>query len=132
MPLKILIADDDVDDLDLLEESILEVEEDASVIKAKGGAIAIRLLDSSSATDLPQLIILDYNMPDVSGLEVLIYLKTQKRYDQIPRVIFSTSGAERHVAESLGHGATRYLVKPMTKKELDKLTAQMLSLAITK
>jgi len=131
MPLQILIADDDLDDLELLEEALLESRPNSTIDKATGGIAAIRLLDSYSDASLPHLIIVDYNMPDISGLEVLAHIRDKKRYDHVPRVVFSTSDAERYIAESLKNGATKYIVKPTTRRELSELTSQMLSLVTT-
>jgi CheY-like chemotaxis protein len=128
MSLRILIVDDDLDDLELLDEAILEAQPNSNIDKATGGRAAISFLDSYPDSALPHLVILDYNMPDISGSDVLAYIKEQKRYDKIPRVVFSTSDAERHISESLKSGATKYLVKPKTKRELDELALQMLSL----
>ena len=128
MSLKILIADDDLDDLELLEEALIEAKPNSTIDKATGGKAAINFLNTYTDSNLPDLIILDYNMPDATGSEILAHIRKQKRYDKVPRVIFSTSGAERHVTECIKGGATKYLVKPQTKSELDKLTAEMLSL----
>jgi CheY-like chemotaxis protein len=129
MALHILIADDDVEDLEILEESLQELQPGLHIDKALSGDAAIKRLSSYSDTNLPNLIVLDYNMPNVGGIDVLVYLKERKRYDSVPRVIFSTSAAERYISESLKNGATKYFVKPQTKRELNELTLQMLSLA---
>lgn len=126
--LQILIADDDLDDLELLEEALMEHKPNAIIKKATGGRAAIDLLNAYPDSGLPSLIVLDYNMPDIPGSEVLAYLGKQQRYHEVPRVVFSTSNAQRHVSECLNNGATKYFVKPNTKQELEDVTQQMLSL----
>lgn len=125
---QILIADDDLDDLEMLEEALIEAAPDAVISKAVGGVRAVELLNGYTGATLPDLIVLDYNMPDMSGAEVLSYINEQKRYSAIPRVVFSTSDARRHVSDCLTKGAKKYFVKPNTKRELDEIALQMLSL----
>lgn len=125
---QILIADDDLDDLEMLEEALIDARPGTIIQKAIGGAEAVGLLKNYDDANLPDLIVLDYNMPDISGAEILSYISEQKRYSEIPRVIYSTSNAQRHVADCIQKGATKYFVKPQTKKELDDIANQMLSL----
>ena len=129
MSLQILIADDDPDDLEMLEEALNEAHPGLLVDKADGGKAAVKMLGAYDDNSLPDLIILDFNMPDLPGSEVLAYIQGQRRYDNIPRVVFSTSDSQRHVSEAMGKGATGYFVKASSKKELDQVTAKMLALA---
>lgn len=129
MPLQILIADDDLDDLELLEEALLEYQPHTNIDKANGGMAAISYIDSYPESKLPNLIVLDYNMPDVNGLDVLTHIKALKQYDKVPKVIYSTSNANRYMTESLQNGATKYFVKPQNKTQLDEVAKQMLLLA---
>lgn len=127
MSLQILIVDDDPDDLELLEEAIHELEPALLIDKATGGRAAIEYLDNHKNGRLPNLIILDYNMPEVSGSAVLAHISAQERYRQVPRIVFSTSDAPLHKKDCMTKGATEYFVKPTTKKQLDLVTKQMLS-----
>ena len=127
MSLQILIVDDDPDDLELLEEAILELEPASRIDKATGGKAAIEYLDNYNDSRLPNLIILDYNMPEVNGSAVLEHISAQDRYRQVPRIVFSTSDAPLHKKDCLTRGATEYFVKPTTKKQLDLIAKKMLS-----
>jgi len=129
MSIRILIADDDPEDLEMLEEAFLEVKPDSNIDTVIGGAAAIKWLDTNAQESLPNLIVLDFNMPDVNGIDVLSHIQAKVVYNSVPRVMFSTSNAEKYISDSLEHGATRYFVKPQTKRELDAIAVEMLSLA---
>ena len=121
------MADDDIEDIELIEEAILNIEPDATLHKFFNGQSAIEFLHSSPDDDLPCLIILDYNMPELKGSEVLSFMKSKKRYDTIPKVVLSTSNASMHQYECMNNGASEYIVKPDNMKELNGLAKKLLT-----
>lgn len=127
-PVHILIADDDEEDLELIEEAILELEPGAELHKVPDGKAAVEYLENLHDRQLPSLIILDYNMPGLNGSEVLLQLYGQSRYNTVPKIILSTSSASLYIHECKQNGATEYFVKPSTKQELDRLAANILKL----
>lgn len=68
----------------------------------------------STAHPRPHVILLDINMPGLSGLDVLKALKGNELYRSIPVVILTTSDEERDVAESYALGASSYITKPVS------------------
>ena len=58
------------------------------------------------------LVVLDLNMPDVHGLEVLRFVRTHERFRALPVVVLTTRGDEESREAALREGATRYLTKP--------------------
>jgi two-component system chemotaxis response regulator CheY len=58
------------------------------------------------------LVVLDLNMPDVHGLEVLRFVRSHDRFRELPVVVLTTRGDEESRRTALGEGATRYLTKP--------------------
>ena len=58
------------------------------------------------------LVVLDLNMPDVHGLEVLRFVRTHERFRAVPVVVLTTRGDEESREAALREGATRYLTKP--------------------
>ena len=127
-PKVILLADDDLDDQELLEEAILELEPSAEVHTVMSGRQVVEYLQQCNGTDLPCLIILDYNMPEASGAEVLQLLCNDSRYTNIPKVIWSTSNAPSHIQDCLDKGAAWYFVKPAKLSQLTSLAEKMLAL----
>jgi CheY-like chemotaxis protein len=123
----ILMADDDIEDIELIEEAILNIEPDATLHKFFNGHSALEFLHAAPDDALPCLIILDYNMPELKGSEVLSFMKSKKRYDTIPKVVLSTSNASRHQYECMNNGASEYIVKPDNMKELNGLAQKLLT-----
>ncbi|AEV99463.1 response regulator receiver [Niastella koreensis GR20-10] len=121
------MADDDVEDIELIEEAILNIEPDATLHKFFNGNSVLEYLRSAPDDSLPCLIVLDYNMPELKGSEVLSFMKSKKRYDTIPKVVLSTSNAYRHQHECLNNGASEYIVKPDNMKELQSLAKKLLT-----
>ena len=60
------------------------------------------------------LVVLDLNMPDVHGLEVLRFVRAHERFRDLPVVVLTTRGDEESRAAALAEGATLYLTKPFT------------------
>jgi len=124
--LTILAADDDVEDLELIEDAIHHSEPRAKLDKVTNGNEVIKYLESRTDNELPCLIILDYNMPELNGSQLLSIISKQERYHNIPKVMLSTSSAPFHVEECMKNGATEYFVKPDNMKELYSIVRKML------
>lgn len=108
---KILYADDDSDDRFLLNESIVSSGLHADLVYVTNGQEAISYIEHSQDA-LPDLVILDLNMPKMNGRETLSYLKTHPRFRTIPVIILSTSENQRDMDACAAQGAVSYFVKP--------------------
>lgn len=64
------------------------------------------------------LIILDLNMPDMHGLEVLDFLRRHQAYREVPVIVLTTRGDEASRADALAAGANLYLTKPFAPQTL--------------
>jgi CheY-like chemotaxis protein len=126
---RILMADDDPDDLEIIELAIRGVEPGIIIQKVSNGKSAIEYLENENPGELPTLILLDYNMPILNGAQVLEHISRNDRYNEIPRLILSTSNAPIHVKECLDSGAAEYLIKPSTKQELTRLAEKIVRYA---
>lgn len=124
----IIVADDDPEDLELLQEALLQSEPNLKIQLADSGRKVLEFLGKSNDDDLPSLIVLDYNMPDMKGAEVLAKLHEETRYQDIPKIVWSTSNNNLYIRECMENGATTYFVKPSTTKELQQLAKSMLEL----
>lgn len=124
----ILIADDDQEDLELLSEVLLQVEGDVKLHMVNNGSLVLDFLEKANDSELPSLIVLDYNMPNMNGAEVLEQLCKDPRYEKIPKIIWSTSNNSSYIKECLEKGATTYFVKPATHKNLQEQAEQMLKM----
>ena len=127
IPLTILIADDDSEDLELIEDAIKSQDPGAALHKLTSGRAVLDYLTSQPDHELPCLIILDYNMPELTGSEVLALIGRENRYSSIPKIILSTSSTPLHIHECMNNGATEYFVKPNNLKDMHVLANKMLA-----
>ena len=81
---------------------------DVTFTQASSGLEAIERLALAPV----DLVVLDLNMPDVHGLEVLRFVRAHERFERLPVVVLTTRGDDDSRAAALKEGATRYLTKP--------------------
>ena len=124
----ILLADDDPDDQELIVHAFTEASPSFSLHIVNDGKEVIDFLSTTSDNNLPCLIVLDYNMPEFNGAEVLQKLIDNKRYENIPKIILSTSSNPRYIQDCLHKGANAYRVKPDTFSQLVNLAQEMMDL----
>ena len=107
-----LIADDDEDDIYLLNSAFNESELKVKIDFVQNGQEVFKYLDKINGNNpLPDLIVLDLNMPLLGGRDTLLRLKEDLRYKNIPVVILTTSNSEKEKAHCLEIGAALYLFK---------------------
>lgn len=88
----ILLVDDDPDDVFLLSDAFKTVDPSCEIVEAYDGDAALLLLDGMYERKvIPDLIVLDINMPVLDGREVLRILKRSEHYKDIPVVVYTTS-----------------------------------------
>lgn len=113
MPFNVLVVDDSATTRAMI-ISAIEVLEDTRVVEANNGFDALRLLPLMPF----DLIITDINMPDISGLELINFLKKNPEHKNIPLIILSTEKSEKDKERGLVLGASEYLVKPFDPEKL--------------
>jgi CheY-like chemotaxis protein len=69
---------------------------------------------------LPDAMILDINMPEVSGMDLLEFLRQHPEWGQLPVVMLSTEAADVQVDQALAMGADAYVTKPVSLDELEE------------
>ena len=79
----------------------------------------------------PDMILLDMHLPDISGMELLRYLKADLATSTIPVVIVSADALDSQISTALGFGAVRYLTKPVNVNELLSVVDELLAAADT-
>jgi class 3 adenylate cyclase len=112
MPNKILIVDDEPFNLDLLEQELAD--HDYTIERAGDGAEALEKL----SVFLPDVILLDYMMPKMNGLEVLKCLKEDERHKGIPVILLTAKATQEDKIRGLDAGADDYVIKPFDAFEL--------------
>ena len=73
------------------------------------------------------LMILDLNMPEIHGLDVLKFVRARPMYEQMPVVVLTTKGEESVQSEAMAAGASLYLTKPFSSAELESKVRGLLS-----
>jgi CheY-like chemotaxis protein len=126
----ILLADDDPDDQQLIIEAFSKINARIYLHPVPDGKSALHYLNRQDQEDLPCLIVLDYNMPEKNGAEVLKHLCLEDRYRDIPKAVLSTSNAPHYVEECLRFGANKFLVKPTSFEKLLSTVQELLDLCI--
>ncbi len=121
MPKKILIAEDSSTMRALIVSSITAMG-DFQIFEAANGFEALRLLPREKV----DLVITDINMPDINGLELVSFVRSNPNYQSTPLFIISTEGSQRDREKGLKLGADAYLVKPFAPDELQNLIRQYL------
>ena len=115
---RILLVDDDADDLTIIEEIISTLSPDVQVFSAPNGEIALDMLNKHpDLQDNVSLVVLDLNMPKMNGTQTLMDLKKDQRFQKIPVVIYSTSVNNLEKEKCLLLGAHSYITKPVSYKE---------------
>jgi CheY-like chemotaxis protein len=68
----------------------------------------------------PDMFVLDINMPEFSGLDLLEYLRRNPAWENLPVVMLSSEAADVTIDEAMALGADSYVMKPATLEELEK------------
>jgi CheY-like chemotaxis protein len=68
----------------------------------------------------PDLMIVDINMPEISGLDLIEFLRRRPEWKDMPIVMLSSEAADTMVDKALAHGADAYVTKPVTLEELEE------------
>jgi CheY-like chemotaxis protein len=110
MNTKILLAEDDVEDIEFFTGIMSEISPDIKIIVAKNGNELISLLESEK--QLPDFIFLDLNMPIKTGFECLKEIRSSEKWNDIKIVVLSTSSHQEKIKETYKMGADLYLQKP--------------------
>ncbi len=109
----ILVIDDNVVSAQLLER-LFSFREDIHLMTAHEGGLGIAM----AATHLPDLILLDYHLPDMTGLDALTELKKNPELSAIPVIMISADAYSSQKESLLNAGAFRYMTKPFELESL--------------
>ena len=120
----IILADDDDDDLLLFKEAITKVRSSIEVSLADDGQ---KLLHYINNLQVPDIIFLDLNMPRKNGLECLQEIRKDRKFDDVPVIIYSTSKSNRDIEACYYSGASYYLVKPYSFEEMLEMLTYLFS-----
>lgn len=115
----ILLVEDTASDEKLTIRALSEAKIANEVVVARDGAAALDYLFARGAhrdrdvAALPQVVLLDLNLPKVSGLDVLRAIRADARMRMLPVVILTSSRQDRDVLDGYELGANSYITKPV-------------------
>lgn len=109
----VLVVDDSATMRRMVMASLRPLRE-AQFREAASGLEAIEKLVAAAA----DLIVLDLNMPDMHGLEVVAFVRKHATFKNIPIIVLTTRGDDESRTAALAAGATQYMTKPFTPDEL--------------
>lgn len=115
--LRILLVEDNPEDVFLTRKVLRKSGLDGDMQITGDGAEALRILEDMfrAGEQLPDLILLDINLPDMGGMAVLKSIKADARFSRIPVVMLTCSNADSDIQKSYDLGASTYLVKPVSR-----------------
>ena len=119
----VLVVEDSATMRSLIASTLEEIGVPLKITDVPSGFEALRLLPRERF----DLIVTDINMPDINGLELVSFVKSNPAYRSIPLVIVSTESSERDRDKGLGLGADAYLVKPFTPEALRQVGEDLLT-----
>ncbi|WP_241274696.1 response regulator [Belliella calami] len=118
--MNILVAEDDIDDRLLITKAFKESFDKANLICVENGEILLSYLrregkyQDQNKYPVPNLILLDLNMPKKDGREALVEIKSDENFKTIPVIIFTTSQLEDDIKATYTSGTNSYITKPGT------------------
>ena len=123
----VLIGEDDIDDQEFLKEVFSSIDDSFLIVFASNGQEVLDYFDEKNNNCMPCLVVLDYNMPGMNGLDILRELKKDNRLDGIPKIIWSTSKSPTYKDLALELGSNDYLIKPSNVTDHTDISRYMLS-----
>lgn len=118
--LKVLIADDHFLIRQFVRNALLDSKV-TDVQTAADGNEAIDLVQKAQESGQPfDIIFLDWNMPTMSGLEVLSYFRAKREYASSAFVMLTAESEQQNIMKAIKAGATSYIIKPVSPTDLAK------------
>ncbi len=125
--INICLADDDQDDRLFFTEAFDELKINTMVTTFNDGVELMNYLNGADPV-LPNVLFLDLNMPKKNGVECLLEIKKNEKFNDIAIAIYSTSSSEEHIEETFINGANIYIKKPSDFETLKKILAEVVTL----
>jgi len=119
----IVVVDDDADDQFLIRNVFEQTNPAIEVVTLSDGDEVLPYLNKQRV--LPELVLLDLNMPRLNGIHTLIKLRQDNRFTTLPIVIYTTSSNPLERAKALASGASDFITKPSDYTDLVKLAKKL-------
>ena len=113
MPAHLFIAEDETSIVSLLKYNLEK--EGHKISSSENGEEALKLIKEK----IPDLVLMDWMLPDLSGVEICKQLKKNKKFSDIPIIMLTAKGEEEDKLKAFDTGADDYVTKPFSQKELN-------------
>ncbi|MDR0496159.1 MAG: response regulator [Treponema sp.] len=108
----VLVVDDSRIMRNIVKNTFTELKIPCQFLEAENGQRAYQILETNKI----DLILLDWNMPEMDGMQFLKKVRTMPDYKELPIIMVTSESAKYNVVEALQNGATDYIVKPIHEK----------------
>ncbi|MDD9302401.1 MAG: response regulator [Desulfobacter sp.] len=123
MTFSILIVDDSLPMRGVLKKTLRAAGYGASTfLEAENGKAALNILKQADV----DIVITDFNMPVMNGLDMLCVMKASQGMEKIPVIVISTEGSVEKVTQIINQGAAGYIKKPFSPEQLRDLLIELL------
>lgn len=121
--MKVLIVDDSMIMRRILKNILKDRNiPDENLLDAPNGKVALNILEHNEI----DLLLLDWNMPQMDGLELVKIIRSMDKYKNLPVIMVTSEAAKYNVLEAIKAGVTDYIVKPVSSvKILSKIDSLM-------
>jgi CheY-like chemotaxis protein len=109
---KVILVEDNMADVELVKISVSELENPVDLIHVGDGQELLNFLQTTNLTDIA-VILLDLNMPRVSGIDVLTHMNRDSNLKRVPVVMFTTSNSKTDILRCYELGAKAFVCKPL-------------------
>ena len=109
--LNVLLIEDDMIEIMKFNRTVSSLKLNHKIVEANNGEEALAILEKKD--ELPDIILLDLNMPKISGIEFLSILKKDAVLKYIPTIILTTSNNQKDLLECYKIGIAGYVLKPL-------------------
>lgn len=124
--IRILLIEDDADDIELLKDALKQNEVDFKIDVITEGDKALPYLEKQS--ELPDVIVMDFNLPKLHGREILVQIRALKNLRTIPLMVLTTSASQDDMRYAFSMGANKFITKPNTMQGFNSTVEAIVSL----
>jgi CheY-like chemotaxis protein len=123
--IRILLIEDDADDVELLKDALEQNSIDCRIDVVTEGDKALPYLESN---DLPDIIVMDFNLPKLHGREILSLIRSSETLSGIPLMVLTTSASQDDMRYAFSMGADKFVTKPNTIQGFNTTVQAIISL----
>jgi two-component system chemotaxis response regulator CheY len=108
----VLVVDDSRIMRNIVKNTFSQLKILCQFLEAGNGRDALNVLEANQV----HLVLLDWNMPELSGIDFLKQVRAMEQYKNLPIIMVTSEAAKYNVIEALKNGATDYIIKPVSEK----------------